>query len=75
MIDFILFTGGNIKITYQRTKALEFLTSLQDLKPIIRKFSDNEFSRSVIFPYLKLIKRGRQWDIIMAIGEDFYYYQ
>lgn len=75
VIDFMLFTGGNIKSTYQRTKALEFLTSLQDLKPLIRKFSDNEFRRSVIFPYLKLTKQGRQWNIIMAIGEDFYYYQ
>jgi hypothetical protein len=75
VMDFISFTGGNPTSTYQRTKALEFLTSLQDIKPLIQKFSDNEFRRSVIFPYLKLTKQNRRWTIVMAIGEEFYLYQ
>ena len=75
VMDFISFTGGNAKSTYQRTKALEFLTSLQDIKPLIQKFSNNEFRRSVMFPYLKLTKQNRRWTIIMAIGEEFYFYQ
>ena len=52
-----------------------FLTSLQDLKPLIQKFSNNEFRRSVMFPYLKLTKQNRRWTIIMAIEEEFYFYQ
>jgi len=75
VMDFISFTGGNTKSTYQRTKALEFLTSLQDLKPLIQKFSNNEFRRSVMFPYLKVKKQNRRCTIIMAIGEEFYFYQ
>ena len=75
VMDFISFTGGNAKSTYQRTKALEFLTSLQDIKPLIQKFSNNEFRRSVMFPYLKLTKQNKRWTIIMAIGEEFYFYQ
>lgn len=75
VMEFISFTGGNAKSTYQRTKALEFLTSLQDLKPLIQKFSNNESRRSVMFPYLKLTKQNRRWTIVMAIGEEFYFYQ
>jgi DNA relaxase NicK len=75
VMDFISFRGGKAKSTYQRTKALEFLTSLQDIKPLIQKFSNNEFRRSVMFPYLKLTKQNRQWTIIMTIGEEFYFYQ
>lgn len=56
VIHFIGFTGGNMKNTYQRTKALEFFTSLQEIKPFIQKFSNEEFRRSVMFPYLKLKK-------------------
>jgi len=74
VMDFISFTGSNTKSTYQRTQALEFLTSLQDLKPLIQKFSENEFRRSVMFPYLKLTKKNRRWTITMAIGEEFYFY-
>ena len=54
---------------------MEFLTSLQDIKPLIQKFSNNEFRRSVMFPYLKLTKQNRRWTIAMAIGEEFYFYQ
>jgi NRPS condensation-like uncharacterized protein len=56
VMDFISFRGGNAKSTYQRTKALEFLTSLQDIKPLIQKFSNNEFRRSVMFPLFETDK-------------------
>lgn len=75
VIDSISFTGGNAKSIYQRTKALEFLTSLQEIKPLIQNFSKNEFRQSVMFSYLKLTKQNRRWTIIMAIGEEFYFYQ
>ena len=42
---------------------------------LIQKFSNNEFRRSVMFPYLKLTKQNRRWTIIMAIGEELYFYQ
>lgn len=75
VIDFIGFTGGDMKSTYQRTKALKFLTSLQDLKPLIQKFSNEEFRRSVMFPYLKLKKQNRKWTVTLAVVEEFYFYQ
>jgi hypothetical protein len=75
VIDFIGFTGGNMKSTYQRTKALDFFTSLQEIKPLIQKFSNNEFRRSVMFPYLKLKKQNRRWIVRMAVGEELYFYQ
>ena len=74
VLDFIGFTGGNMKSTYQRTKALEFFTSLQEIKPLIQKFSNEEFRRSVMFPYLKLKKQNRKWTVRMAIGEELYFY-
>lgn len=55
--DFIGFTGGNMRSTYQRTQALEFLKSLQNIKPLIKKFSNEEFQKSIMFPYLKLKKK------------------
>lgn len=36
------------------------ITSLQELKPVVQKFSNNEFRRSVMFPYLKLSKQNRR---------------
>lgn len=75
VIDFIGFIGGNMKSTYQRTKALEFLTSLQEIKPLIQEFSNEEFRRSVMFPYLKLKKQNRRWTIKIAVGEELYFYQ
>ena len=75
VMDFINFTGSNARSTYQRTKALEFFASLQEIKPLIQKFSNNEFQRSVMFPYLKLKKQNRRWTIRMAVGEELYFYQ
>ena len=74
-MDFLSFTGVNCKNTYQRSKALEFLTSLQEIKSVVQKFSDNEFRRSLMLPYLKLKKQNRRWTIRMAIGEELYFYQ
>jgi hypothetical protein len=75
VVGFIDFTGGDTKSTYQRTKALKFLTSLQELTPLIQKFSNEEFRRSVMFPYLKLKKQNRKWTITLAVGEEFYFHR
>ena len=74
-MDFVGFIGGNMKSTYQRTKALKFLTTLEEIKPLIQKFSNEEFRRSVMFPYLKLKKQNRRWTIKIAVGEELYFYE
>lgn len=74
-MDFISFPGVNSKSKYQRSKALEFFTSLQKIKPVVQKFSKNEFRRSVMLAYLKVKKQNKKWTIRMAIGEDLYFYQ
>ena len=40
----------------------------------IQKFSNEEFRRSVMFPYLKLRKQNRRWTLKIAIGEELYFY-
>ncbi len=57
LMDFISFPLNNPTSSYQKNKALKFFVSLQHIKPLIQKFSDNEFRRSVMFPYLKLNKK------------------
>ena len=74
VMNFISFRGNNPRSTYQRNKALDFFASLQNIKPLIQKFSSNEFRRSVMFPYLKLRKQNRRWAVKMAIGEELYFY-
>ena len=72
--DFQRFLGRNPKSSYQRSKLLDFLTSLQTLPPLIEKFSDIEFRSSVMFPLFKLRKQGRSWVLRVAIGEQLYFY-
>ena len=74
MMVFINFTGNNAKSTSQRRKALGFFGNLQEIKPLLQKFSNEEFRRSVMFPYLRLRKQNRRWTLMIAIGEEFYYY-
>jgi hypothetical protein len=50
------------------------LTSLKELTSLIQKFSNEEFRRSVMFPYLKLKKQNRKWTVTLAVGEEFYFY-
>lgn len=56
LAKFLRFTSVNEKNQYQRIKALNFLKNLQEIKPLLRKFFDNEFRSSVMFSYLKLEK-------------------
>lgn len=74
MMDFINFTGNNSRSTYQRKKALDFFASLQEIKPLIQRFSSSEFRKSVVFPYLKLRKKNRRWTLNIAIVEELYFY-
>lgn len=73
IVDFQRFLGRNTKSSYQRSKLVNFLTSLQTLPPIIEKFSDIEFRSSVMFPLFKLRKQSRSWVLRIAIGEQLYF--
>jgi len=72
--DFLRFKGVQKRNQYQLTKAVNFLRSLQDLKPL-QNFSDTSFRSWVIFPYLKLDhKPGRPWIVEIGIAEELYFY-
>jgi hypothetical protein len=75
VMDFISFLGVNSKSTYQRSKALEFFTGLQEIKAFIQKFSNEEFRRSMMFSYLRLKKQNKKWTFKMALDEELYFYQ
>ena len=72
--DFQRFLGKNPKSSYQRSKVLDFLTSLQGFPPLVNKFSEIEFRSSVMFPLVKLRKQSRSWIVKIAIGEQLYLY-
>ena len=72
--NFQRFLRRNPKSSYQRSKLLDFLISLQTLPTLIEKFSDIEFRSSVMFPLFKLRKQGRSWVLRIAIGEQLYCY-
>ena len=55
--NFLEFLGKPRNNHYQIRKLVEFLESLQDLRPILDYFSDGGFRRYVAFPYLKIEKR------------------
>jgi hypothetical protein len=50
------------------------LKSLQELPPLVEKFSDMEFRSSIMFPLVKLSKQGRSWIFKVAIGNQLYSY-
>lgn len=60
LMDFIKFINCDPKSSYQRNKVLDFFISLQNIKPLIQKFSNEEFRRSVMFPYLNLRKQNKK---------------
>lgn len=72
LIEFLEFTKVKNKNQYQRQKALEFLASLEDTPPLVQKFSDTKFRKSIMFPYLEIEKKNNQWIISIAVGEQLY---
>lgn len=58
---FLEFIGKRKNNHYQIRKLIEFLESLQDIKPILDYFSDGGFRRYVALPYLKIEKRKGWW--------------
>ena len=75
VIDFTRYLGLNERSHYQRNKILEILQSLQTLQPVLDYFDDIYFRSSVMFPYVKIQKRGQVWIATVAIGEQLYFYR
>jgi hypothetical protein len=75
LIDFLHFLEKDSKSTYQRTKVIHFLEGLQEMKPLVKKFSEKHFRSSVIFPYFELKKEGREWIVYLLIAGELYFYQ
>lgn len=86
LTDFLKFIGENkestykssyrpYKSSYHRTKSIKFFSSLQDLQPLVQRFSSSKFRSSVMFPYITLEKIGRSWSIKLAIGEELFFYR
>lgn len=72
LIEFLEFTKVKNKNQYQRQKALKFLASLEDIPPLVQKFSDKKFRKSIMIPYLEIEKKNNQWIISIAIGQELY---
>jgi len=75
VVDFIRYLGLNERSHYQRNKILGILQSLQTLKPVLNYFDDIYFRSSVMFPYVKIQKKGQVWIGTVAIGEQLLSYK
>ena len=74
MNHFLEFIGKPRNNHYQIRKLVEFLESLQDIRPILDYFSDGGFRRYVAFPYLKIEKR-KGWWVELSICRELHLYQ
>ena len=71
---FLEFIGKPKNNPYQIRKLVEFLTSLQEIKPILDCFSDGGFRRYVTFPYLKIEKEKGLW-VEFSICRELHIYR
>jgi hypothetical protein len=71
---FLEFIGKPRNNHYQIRKLVEFLESLQDIRPILDYFSDGGFRRYVAFPYLKIEKR-KGWWVELSICRELHLYR
>ena len=71
---FLEFIGKPKNNHYQIRKLVEFLESLQDIRPILDYFSDGGFRRYVAFPYLKIEKR-KGWWVELSICRELHLYR
>ena len=71
---FLEFIGKPKNNRYQIRKLVEFLESLQEIKPILDCFSDGGFRRYVAFPYLKVEQRKGLW-VELAICRELHFYR
>jgi hypothetical protein len=71
---FLEFIGKPKNNHYQIRKLVEFLKSLQEIKPILDCFSDGGFRRYIAFPYLKVEQR-KGWWVEFAICRELHLYR
>jgi hypothetical protein len=71
---FLEFIGKPRNNHYQIRKLVEFLESLQDIRPILEYFSDGGFRRYVAFPYLK-IEKEKGWWVELSICRELHLYR
>ena len=55
--DFLEFTGQPRNNYYQIKKLVEFLKFLQKIELILENFSDGDFKKYVVFPYLRVERK------------------
>jgi hypothetical protein len=72
--NFLEFMGKPKNNHYQIKKLIEFLKSLQGIRPIIENFSDGGFRSYVVFPYVK-IERKKSWFVELPVCQELYLYQ
>ena len=72
MVDFLEFIEVRRNNNYQRSKILNLFVSLQEEKRLIQKFSDKIFKSLIIFPYLKIEKKGGLWVVSVLIRKEIY---
>nr|YP_010283130.1 hypothetical protein MKU15_pgp061 [Nitzschia traheaformis]ULD15894.1 hypothetical protein [Nitzschia traheaformis] len=71
---FLEFIGKRKNNHYQIRKLVEFLESLQDIKPILEDFSTESFRSILIFPYLE-VRKEKSWKVELRIAEKVYFYR
>jgi hypothetical protein len=71
---FLEFIGKPRNNHSQIRKLVEFLKSLQDIRPILDYFSDGGFRPYVAFPYLK-IKKRKGWWVELSICRELHLYR
>ncbi len=71
---FLEFIGKPKNNHYQIKKLVEFLKSLQRIRPIIENFSDGGFLGYVVFPYVK-VERKRSWCVELSVCQELYLYR
>lgn len=72
--QFLEFTGQPKNNYYQIKKLVEFLKSLQKIKPIIDNFSNGGFRSYVIFPYLK-VEPKKGWCVELSVCQELCSYR
>jgi hypothetical protein len=71
---FLEFIGKPKNNHYQIKKLVEFLKSLQRIRPILENFSDGGFRSYVVFPYVK-VERKRSWCVELSVCQELYLYR
>lgn len=73
--QFLEFIHIDTTSSYQRKKVLRVLRSLTKLKPLVYKFSEEQFRSSVTIPHVESFKKGNCSMVLMLITKELYTYK